>query len=123
MDITRNVAVLGASLYPDRYSYKAIEMLKHYGYTIYPIHPQHRIILDLPTFPSVLDIAQSIHTVTIYLNERNSTQLIKDLQILKPVRVICNPGAENDVLKKEMEKQNITVLYACTLVLLRTGQF
>ena len=35
-----NVAVLGASDKPDRYSYKAVAMLLEKGNTPFPIHPR-----------------------------------------------------------------------------------
>jgi len=37
--------------------------------------------------------------------------------------VIFNPGAENPDLAERLRKQGVETLEACTLVLLRTGQF
>jgi predicted CoA-binding protein len=37
-----NVAVLGASNKPDRYSYKAVMLLKEMGHAPYPVHPTLR---------------------------------------------------------------------------------
>jgi len=42
---------------------------------------------------------------------------------LKPGRVIFNPGTENSELVERLEGNDILVEEACTLVLLRTGQF
>ena len=35
-----NVAVLGASNKPDRYSYKAIKLLQECGHHVFPVHPK-----------------------------------------------------------------------------------
>jgi hypothetical protein len=43
--------------------------------------------------------------------------------ILGPDRVIMNPGTESDEIEEELNARGIAVLRACTLVMLRTGQF
>jgi len=42
---------------------------------------------------------------------------------LKPGRVIFNPGTENPELMERLDAANIPYLQACTLVMLRAGQF
>jgi hypothetical protein len=49
--------------------------------------------------------------------------MIEDLIQIKPKRIIFNPGTENPNLYAEIEKLNIKVEEACTLVLLHTNQF
>ena len=34
-----NVAVLGASNKPERYSFKAVRLLREMGHTAFPVHP------------------------------------------------------------------------------------
>ena len=50
-------------------------------------------------------------------------QFLKDIIELKPDRVIMNPGTESNVMEEELIANGIPVQKACTLVLLRTGQF
>jgi hypothetical protein len=54
---------------------------------------------------------------------QNQQNLIEDLIQIKPKRIIFNPGTENPNLYAEIEKLNIKVEEACTLVLLHTNQF
>ena len=49
--------------------------------------------------------------------------IIDDIVELAPRRVIFNPGAENPESYERLEAGGIEVVEACTLVLLRTGQF
>jgi hypothetical protein len=42
---------------------------------------------------------------------------------LKPKRVIFNPGTENSEFEELLTKNNIEAIEACSLVLLRTGQY
>lgn len=118
-----NVAVLGASSNPERYSYKAVMTLMEYGHNVYPVHPSQKPINEVKCYPNLSAISDKIDTITVYLGEKNSTPLIDEIINARPRRVILNPGAENNVLKQKCEAAGITVTKACTLVLLRTNQF
>jgi predicted CoA-binding protein len=118
------VAVIGASSDPTRYSYKAMEMLEEYGHRPIPVHPReefvkgHKVVHQLNEL-----IGIKIDTVTVYVNPEISDKYENGLFELLPKRVIFNPGAENPRLSKALEEKGIKVENACTLVLLRTGQY
>lgn len=118
-----NVAVLGASTNPDRYSYKAVMMLKEYNHNVYPVHPSARPIDGVVCYPDLTSVPEPLDTITLYLGEKNSTPLINEIIASKPRRIIVNPGAENDELQTRCQAAGIEVIEACTLVLLRTEQF
>jgi predicted CoA-binding protein len=117
------VAVLGASPKPDRYAYKAFELLREYGHHPLPVNPAFDEILGEKCYPTVSHAPGPIDTVTLYLGEARSTPLIDEIIGAKPRRIIMNPGAENSALAAEAEKAGIEVVEGCTLVMLRTGQF
>jgi hypothetical protein len=71
----------------------------------------------------LVKLGKKIDTVTMYVNAALSTKYLQDLIDLKPRRVIFNPGSENPSLEKALVAKGILVEEACTLVLLRTGQF
>lgn len=121
--MAENVAVLGASTNPERYSYKAVMMLKEYGHNVYPVHPSARPIDSIDCYPNLEAIHEPLDTITLYLGEKNSTPLIDSIVAAKPRRIIINPGAENEELENKCRAAGIEVQEACTLVLLRTGQF
>lgn len=118
-----NVAVLGASTNPERYSYKAVKLLEEYDYPVFPVHPSRKPIDGTACYASLGEITEEIDTITVYLGEKNSAPLIDDILRAGPRRVILNPGAENYELTRKCEDAGIDVMEACTLVLLRTGQF
>lgn len=120
---TETVAVLGASPKPDRYAYKAMEMLKEYGHRPVPVNPAFAEILDEKCYPNIADSPRPIDTVTLYLGETRSTPLIPEILAAKPRRIIINPGAENATLAEQATDLGIEVVEGCTLVMLRTGQF
>jgi hypothetical protein len=49
--------------------------------------------------------------------------MIEDILELKPGRVICNPGTESKELQEKLDAAGIPWLEACTLVMLRLGNF
>jgi len=118
-----NVAVLGASNKPERYSYQAVKLLADKGHVVFPIHLSLAEIDGRPVFKRLTDVPAPIHTITVYLGPERSGPLAEDMLALRPQRVIFNPGAENQDLAQRLHAADIETMNACTLVLLKTGQF
>ena len=118
-----NVAVLGASNKPERYSFQAVKLLAENGHAVFPVHPALATIDGAPVFKQLGDIPVSLHTLTVYVGPERSTALAAAILATRPQRVILNPGAENPALAQQLQAAGIDVWNACTLVLLRTGQF
>ena len=119
----KTVAVIGASPKPDRYAYKAFEMLREYGHRPIPVNPLFPDILGEKCYPKISDAPGPIDTVTLYLGAERSNPLIDQIIAAKPRRIIMNPGAENPELAERAGEAGIEVVEGCTLVMLRTGQF
>jgi predicted CoA-binding protein len=119
----RNVAVLGASPKPERYSNEALRLLARYDYRPIPVNPAFEEIEGLPCFPDLAAIGEPVHTVTLYLGPARSTPLIDKIVAANPRRIIMNPGAENEALAEAASGAGIEVVEGCTLVMLRTGLF
>ena len=118
-----NVAVLGASNKPERYSFQAVKLLAEKGHAVCPVHPALATIDGVPVFKQLGDIRVPLHTLTVYVGPERSTALAAAILAARPQRVIFNPGAENPALAQQLQAAGIQVENACTLVLLRTGQF
>ncbi len=118
-----NVVVLGASANPEKYSYKAVEMLKSYGHTAIPVHPSGKTVAGTPTFKYLTSVTDPVDTLTLYVGPKISSSLFSEIASLQPKRIIMNPGAENPELSKFAADQGIAVVEGCTLVMLKTGQF
>lgn len=117
------VAVVGASPKPERYSNKAVRLLREHGHTVLPVNPAQEMIEGLAVTPRIDDLPRGIDTVTMYVGPAQSGALLAPLLALAPRRVIFNPGAENPELEDGLRAAGIAVEEACTLVLLRTGQY
>ena len=119
----QRVAVLGASARPEKYSYKAVQMLLEYGHTPLPVHPSGKEVLGIATARTLSELQSPIDTVTLYVGPDTSNDLFAEILGTKARRIIMNPGAENPGLKAAAEKAGIEVVEGCTLVMLRTNNF
>jgi predicted CoA-binding protein len=119
----KNVVVVGASPKENRYSNKAVKMLKEHGYNPFPVHPIAETIHGIKCYHSLDDIKEEIDTVTLYLSEKNLKPLVDKIIALKPRRVVFNPGTESDEIEAKFQEAGIKTVKACTLVMLTTGIF
>ena len=120
---SETVAVIGASPKPDRYAFKAMELLKEYGHKPVPVNPAFDEILGEKCYARIATAPHPIDTVTLYLRAARSDPLIEEILSVKPQRIIMNPGAENETLAEKARDRGIEVIEGCTLVMLRTGTF
>ena len=122
--LDQTVAILGASPNTERYAWKAQQLLTENHYLVVPVSAKkYAAVEGLTTFHSLTEIPGSIHTVTVYLNPNNLKEYVDQIIAVKPARVILNPGSEDSAVIAKLRKAGIDVELACTLVLLRTGQF
>ena len=121
--MSETVIILGASNKPDRYAYKAQRLLMDYGHTVIPVHPVLDSIEGVVVRRSLEEVLEKVDTITIYMRPERWEPLIREMKRINPRRVILNPGTESGDQAVLLKKAGIDVLEACTLVMLRTGQF
>lgn len=114
--------VIGASKNPERYSFKAINMLREYGHEVTAIGLRNGQVVDVEIQTGQPDFL-NIDTVTLYINPKRQPEFYDYIVHLKPRRIIFNPGTENQEFYSLLQKNEIRFEEACTLVLLRTDQF
>lgn len=117
--------IVGASTNPDRYAYKAAKLLADHGFDFRLIGIKEEEILGQNILPiKRLPKVEGIDIVTLYIGPNNQTDYIDYIiEIIKPRRVIFNPGTENELFYSKLKQANISYEEACTLVLLQTGQY
>lgn len=120
----KKTVVIGASPNPARYAYSACHLLDSMGYHFVPVGIKKGTILG----QQILDIREKppiegVDTITLYVGPAHQEEWYEYFMSLRPNRIIFNPGTENSELKRLSEKHGIETDYACTLVLLNTGQY
>lgn len=119
----KNVLVLGASSNPERYSNKAIKMLQEFNHDVVAVSPRNQTIHGVDTISDLASVKNSVHTITIYVNPKILAGYVDDILKLRPERVVFNPGTRDINAMTLFQNNGVEVVEACTLVLLRTGQF
>ncbi len=118
------VAVIGASPKEDRYSNKAMRLLAEYNHHAIPVAPGHETIEGEKVYQDISTIPDKLDTATLYLApKRQSDEVVDQIIAASPKRVIFNPGTENPQSAEKFKAAGISVVEACTLVLLKTGQY
>ena len=120
------VAILGASDKPDRFAYKAQQLLTEHGHATFPVSLSGKEILGRPGCQSILDIPaedRPIHTITVYMNPARFAEIADDVLTFSPSRIIFNPGTESPKIAQSFRDAGVHVVEDCTLVLLNAGEF
>ena len=118
----KKTLVLGASPKPERYSYKAIQMLQEYHHPVVAVGFREAQIGSIPIHKGE-PYFEGVDTVTLYLGPQNQKNIYNYILKIHPKRIIFNPGAENSELMNLAKEKGIEVEVACTLVLLSTNQY
>ncbi|NPA68891.1 MAG: CoA-binding protein [Chlorobi bacterium] len=114
--------VIGASPNPERFSYKAVRLLKRYGHEVIPAGIRDGEIAGLPIIKGKPEV-KDVHTVTLYVGPARQAEYYDYVLGLKPRRLIFNPGTENPEFMRKAEEHGIKTVVNCTLVMLNGGLF
>ncbi|MEK6783415.1 MAG: CoA-binding protein [Bacteroidota bacterium] len=120
----KKTVIIGATTNTSRYAYYAAEMLDRYHHEFVPVGIRKgavlgRGILNIFEKPKVSDV----DTITLYIGPHHQKEWYEYILSLKPSRIIFNPGTENPELERKAIEAGVEAIEACTLVMLRTGQF
>ncbi len=75
----QSIAVIGASRTPGKVGYDILKNIIQYGYkgTIYPINPAATNIMGLTSYPSILDVPDSIDLAIVVIPSKNVLDVIE----------------------------------------------
>lgn len=117
-----NVLILGASDNPERFSYKANELLYQLGHHVFLVAQKPKVF-EGGQIQCEFPAKERIDVITLYLGANNQVNWYSSILNSIPKKVIFNPGTENRELQLKLSEKGIPWEEACTLVLLQTGQF
>lgn len=119
----KKTLVIGASAHPWRYSFLAVNKLLQHGYEVIALGKEAGRI-DGVTIETRRKQFGDVDTVTLYINPGIQKEYYDYLlDVIKPRRIIFNPGAENPELEELAKSKGIETIEACTLVMLSTGMY
>jgi len=118
----KRTLVLGASLKPYRFSYKAVIKLVRHHIPIVAVGIREGAIGEVKIMKPFPEL-ENIHTITLYIGPKNQSSFIDYILKINPVRVIFNPGTENPDLEQLLRSRGIEIVEGCMLVMLTKGEF
>ena len=118
----KKTLVLGATTKPERYAFKAVNMLVEKGHSVLALGQNAGEVAGIKIQTKAIPL-KNIDTVTLYLNPTRQRDYYNYIVEAKPKRVVFNPGTENPEFYQLLKLNDIKVEVACTLVLLATNQY
>jgi predicted CoA-binding protein len=118
----KKTLVIGASLNPERYAYRAVKLLRKFGHPVEAIGLKEGEIDDVQIHRNK-ELFTNVHTVTMYLGPKNQTEYYQYILEMKPQRIVFNPGTENPEFESIAKANSIEVVEDCTLVMLNRGAY
>ena len=112
----KTVAVVGASSDRRKFGNKALRAFQAQGYKVIPINPNEQEVEGLRTFPSVLDVPETIDMATVYVQPEVVVQLLDDFEKKQIPEIWVNPGADTDEVMAEARRRHLNVIFACSIV-------
>ncbi len=119
----KKTVILGASNNPERYAYRAASLLRQAGHEFIPVGIKRGEVFGHPIQNELPDKSAEIDTLTLYVNPTIQESYYDAILAMEPKRIIFNPGTENIELKELAEDAGIETEFACTLVMIGTGQY
>ena len=119
----KTTLIIGASPRSSSYTNMAMHDLEKHGHQTLLYNPTGRQVERRDVYTDLAQITENPHTVTLYVRPTRLEPIVGQIIALNPKRIVFNPGTENEKIIKTFSDAGIETLEACTLVMLRTGQY
>ncbi len=111
-----NVAVIGASRDREKFGNKAVRAYHAHGHRVFPVNLREKEIEGLPAFRSLLDIADPLDVVLVYVPPSVTLRLLPEIAKARPAKLFLNPGSEDDAVVARAAELGLEPLLACSIV-------
>lgn len=103
------VAVVGATINPQKYGYKIVKELISAGYLVIPVNPKYKRILEIPAVASLEDIKDLIDVIVFVVPPSITYEIIKNLPPkYKDSLIWLQPGSYTPKEVDLLEQQGLT---------------
>jgi uncharacterized protein len=114
--MSRTVAVIGASRHRYKFGNKALRAFASQGYRVFAINPNEKEVEGYRTFPSVLDVPDTIDMATVYVPAGEGLQVVEELARKGVGEVWLNPGADAHAVVARARALGLNVVRACSIL-------
>ena len=106
----KTIAVVGMSPKAERPSHYVSMYMKEQGYNIIPVNPGHNEIAGMKSFPSLLDIPQTIDVVDVFRRSEYVLPIAKSAVTVGAKALWLQDGVINEDGAKLAEKAGLLVV-------------
>ena len=92
----RTVAVVGASLNPERPSHRVASYLSEHGYHVIPVNPQAKQILGKTSYPDLSSIPEKVEIVDIFRRSEEVMPIVEEAIKIGAKAVWMQEGVINE---------------------------
>ena len=112
----KTIAVIGASSDRRKFGNKAFRAFQAEGYKVIPINPNEASVEGVSTYPSVMEVPETIDMATVYVPPEIGITLLDGFERKQIAEIWINPGAESDALVAEARRRKLNVIEACSII-------
>jgi len=112
----KTIAVVGASSDRRKFGNKAFRAFQAEGYKVIPINPNEASVEGVSTYPSVIEVPETIDMATVYVPPEIGITLLDGFARKGIAEIWINPGAESDALIAEARRRKLNVIEACSII-------
>jgi predicted CoA-binding protein len=112
----KSVAVLGASADRRKFGNKAVRAYLQQGYRVYPVNPTQSEIEGLKCYPSLDQLPERPHLVSVYVQPEVLLRLLPEIAAKGCDELWFNPGTESDEALALAERLHLNVIQACSIL-------
>jgi hypothetical protein len=112
----KTIAVVGASSDRRKFGNKAFRAFQAEGYKVIPINPNEASVEGVSTYPSVIEVPETIDMATVYVPPEIGITLLDGFERKGIAEIWINPGAESDALIAEARRRKLNVIEACSII-------
>lgn len=107
---SRIVAIVGLSANPDRPSYRVANYLKENGYTIIPVNPSEKMILDEACYPSLSSILGRVEIVDIFRKPEDVLPIVLEAIEIGANTIWMQEGVINEEAANKAKEAGLKVV-------------
>ena len=106
----KTIAVVGMSPKPERPSHYVAMYMKEQGYNIIPVNPGHNEISGMKSFPSLLDIPETIDVVDVFRRSEYVLPIVESAVTVGAKALWLQDGVINEDGSALAEKAGLLVV-------------
>ncbi len=104
------IAVVGHSDKPNRTSYQIANYLRQAGYTVYPVNPTVDKIDGKTSYPTLLDVPESIDIVNVFRRSEYLTDIVEEAINIGAPTVWAQLGVYSDEAAQRAQSADLTIV-------------